>query len=1072
MFKRVVLFLATFVVLIFTSTKSVEAAVDVQCVGKGVAKYMNAVVAGAGNLQHVKLLSPAFNISDAVTIPIVKVMSENGANFGGVVAIAGNAYNNPEVGSIPDQVNAFLSGSGLGGKNVFLTETGNYGTTDLNALGSQLSTIKSDNKYVAALLYNAFGTNRTDSFTFSDGQLTSICSGDCGKVGVNAANYYTQPAGFYERAQSHGMKFTLEIAKNDVGNVMTGLRAANGHGETPTIRIGIMMDSGGFTNPQDYVNFLKAIDAAVDANGKFTVYAIAGPNEPETELWATPECQEPQTAEDEIPCNQTSNSEFHNLRPYPHNPCKKKVEEVTLSCGNDLYTKKGFEVTKGGGMGCSSICDPAEADGSQVCKFQCDNVKTRISVDLSKAELPIAGNTELVPHVDNGQAVTDNALTSAQRLNQYVSWYLNGAVYPPYEEDIKKLVNSLFQNNTDYQNQVVNFSGPLRKLLPLAIQTTQRILQANDAVHGTDIRHNQTFLCSTAPGIDALIPCTSGGAKTRLSDLLFGVSNYFAKKYEEVAPSSSTEDRKGQTEVQSTQSDQAFGGAHATNVAFTLEDSTDRASHNLYFAHMQEDAELAKLLQGTFASLGQSGYTTVNSDGKSFPTKPHCEIVDSRTNSGDRLYGNYNNPNSNDKQIAGTISYNASFTCKFGPPPPPTCILTGTCTQTCKQDVYAGISVLTKTPKIEEIWQRLVDGPASVFKRFFPKVGANSPLTEIKDLPTLTNASYNSTSPGVETLAGDPSNGKSGADAQLVIPHLGGVQEYFLKGIQKALRPKGFGEDIAGEPLPSNPPGPGVVKISPGLSGYFESLKDTAKTFNTTASFCGLTYVSPSDAAHYADKLRTSLPTQKGFWESYFKGYLPSETQNLFASCGGTNCLDFILNTVENTPICNGNVRLNPYVAVAIALNETGGLRNQPGTQTNQHFGCTMSSFSAYIDNGQAKTSSGLTCTVQTADGRQVINPMIGPPISQDDFNKCVPQNAQATWQSTRFNTTVEDGLACMISRFNAYCRSDLGNRGDVAALNAYGYGSLENIYGNVIKYLLRNDNEGLFSKFANSCNF
>ncbi len=584
-----------------------------------------------------------------------------------------------------------------------------------------------------------------------------------------------------------------------------------------------------------------------------------------------------QEEEVETPCNKTNGNEFHNLRPYPKSPCNKKIEEVTLSCGNDLYVSKNFTIKPNGSTlddlpsGCSPIssCGPG-----QKCTFQCSGVEAKISVDLSKAELPIAGNTELVPN----QEKQDNTLTLAQRMNQYVSWYLNGTINMPFEDDLSKLIPS------ELTNRLVNYSGPLNKLLPWRVGIGARIQNVNDAIAslgGAGIRHDQIAVCSLT---GTPIPCTAGvniltqiitigGLRTNrfsiwndhrppweedpkfkyvsdywkafiewegghctpsvniaghqyyVCDLaLTGGMNFFAQYIEYLLPSS-TEDRKGQVKLQLTQKEQTVGESKATNVVFT----PDSDNHNLYFAHMQEDAELGKLLQGTYASAGQPGYASVDSDGKSFPAAPHCEVVDSRKNPGDRLYGDYNNPKvPNDKQISGKLKYDITFTCTMSTVPDgcfdtcqggdasKTSECQKKCSPQCSQNTYAGISVFTKTPKAQEIWERLVDGPASVFKRFFPKVGADAPLTEIKDLPTVANASYKAVETGtlfkgIEAVAGDPSKNKPGAEAQLVIPYLGGVQEYFLKGIQKALRPQGL--DDSGELAGTN-----NAKYDPGLN--------------------------------------------------------------------------------------------------------------------------------------------------------------------------------------------------------------------------------------------------------------
>jgi hypothetical protein len=92
-----------------------------------------------------------------------------------------------------------------------------------------------------------------------------------------------------------------------------------------------------------------------------------------------------------------------------------------------------------------------------------------------------------------------------------------------------------------------------------------------------------------------------------------------------------------------------------------------------------------------------------------------------------------------------------------------------------------------------------VDGNFSVFKKMFPK-----DFTEIKDIPGYTTAEYSAVGMDQiageeadkpkaekpeEVLAGEPAMNRPGAQAEIFFPHLGSIQEYFLYGIQKALRP-------------------------------------------------------------------------------------------------------------------------------------------------------------------------------------------------------------------------------------------------------------------------------------------
>ena len=95
----------------------------------------------------------------------------------------------------------------------------------------------------------------------------------------------------------------------------------------------------------------------------------------------------------------------------------------------------------------------------------------------------------------------------------------------------------------------------------------------------------------------------------------------------------------------------------------------------------------------------------------------------------------------------------------------------------------------------------------------------------------------------------------------------------------------------------------------------------------------------------------------------------PTETdgvkQHLFeTTCGGTPCYEYILNRVRNEGSCNGKV-LNPYYAIAIALNENGGLVScKPGGQDAKHFGCDIDSRAGYNQTIESKTSCMLNTLV------------------------------------------------------------------------------------------------------------
>ncbi len=105
----------------------------------------------------------------------------------------------------------------------------------------------------------------------------------CRKIGVNFAIPYAVDDAYYEMADSvFSMGWTLAIAnKSDPGSTIAGLNSAISRGLTPIVRIGVGSDSGGFFNPADYVAFLNQVASQV--SGPF--YAVAGPNEPDSERW-------------------------------------------------------------------------------------------------------------------------------------------------------------------------------------------------------------------------------------------------------------------------------------------------------------------------------------------------------------------------------------------------------------------------------------------------------------------------------------------------------------------------------------------------------------------------------------------------------------------------------------------------------------------------------------------------------------------------------------------------------------------------------------------------------------------
>ncbi len=583
-------------------------------------------------------------------------------------------------------------------------------------------------------------------------------------------------------------------------------------------------------------------------------------------------------------CENIDNPEFHSLRPYPGIPCQTTTDSFAKFCGNNLTLHDTITETYPGNGSCTS------ANGVITCTYD-EQINKPITIDLSIASLPIMGNTEEVINSKNASESSE-ILDDAEKVNNYVSWYLNGVNY-----------RAEYGNTKTDADSLINFSGPLNKLLPSIILDAQRIKTIGNA---GSTNHNQIVVCGKndlgivgdIAGLGTVTPeaCYDGnGTSTKateyrlkdwngdlsifngLNDLLSkAVSNLstmipggvdtakiitdsignawnnrkpplpwdarfkgndklYLKAYNEwhgkacalipainllicldnplvsktwsdlypYVPLSGTEDLKGGISIDSVSSatNPASDGVTVKNVGFS-----NQIPSTLFFPHMQESDELANLLQSTFAA-GGSNLTGSPTD---IASETSCNAVEVRTNKGDNLFA---------KQLTGNISYNASFSCEFSPSAPADnsncmqdCLAGGRAanesincsvfcsssgavkTQSCTKDIYISLSTTSSTPKVDDIWSRLVAGPASVFKRIFPKTNVAGGVGQIMDIPGSTNITY--TGAGI-----------SQSNTDLKFPHIGGVSEYFLKGIQTMLRPKGFGEPITFAPATGSGPG-------------------------------------------------------------------------------------------------------------------------------------------------------------------------------------------------------------------------------------------------------------------------
>ncbi|MFH1863802.1 MAG: hypothetical protein ABIJ85_02760 [bacterium] len=499
--------------------------------------------------------------------------------------------------------------------------------------------------------------------------------------------------------------------------------------------------------------------------------------------------------------NTTTEDNYHSLRPFPFSPCDAGVSGA-IQCGNTVYVSD--TITK-------LVCPKCwTGTGPCTCSYH-ENQSGNVTIDFSNSELPIVGNTEDVANWD----VSTDKISDVEKVNRYVSWYLNGVIN-------RAEYSFLSWKKREDVNKIINFSGPIRKLLPQRTQDDSREKQVAEVL--TE-RHNQVVACTyglSVPLTDIQIlaipgPCKDLGIvgwvfqKKRMiinwrgnlppkreefdefkdyykeyrrwrGDIclsfeipfLGGVElmlcfdnpldpNFYGDLYPYI-PFTSTEDRVGMVEKEVPASIN-IGGVNNLKLSDISYHANDL---KLYYAHMQETVELSDLLKKSYVPKEGTG-----GEGETTPVeiRDGCQILNIRTNDGDHLV----NPgwNENKKTITGDLKYTADFDCTFQAP---------ATSSACTVNPVIPISLNTLNPLHDELWHNLVAGADSIFRRIFPKTGNEAPVMAPKDIPGMTK--FESSSNKYSVSSG----------GEIYFPHLGGVSEYFLKAIQTALRPKGYGE--------------------------------------------------------------------------------------------------------------------------------------------------------------------------------------------------------------------------------------------------------------------------------------
>ncbi|HLD91825.1 MAG TPA: hypothetical protein VI795_00350, partial [Patescibacteria group bacterium] len=643
-----------------------------------------------------------------------------------------------------------------------------------------------------------------------------------------------------------------------------------------------------------------------------------------------------------IPCDPTSvdDPEFDSLRPYQSHPCGTAPQ--SKFCGNKIIIteskteSKTFPATQG--------CDPTK---------QVNWVNDKdYWIDMTDLELPILGNTQDVQNSQNG----DDKLDNSQKMNEYASWYLNGVINRAEYGDT---------NNT--AAELINFSGPINKLMPSVILEAQRIetiKNPKDEENGPkeSSSHNQIVVCGKETtfglignlldlGKTVPVECyLQSGDKYRLvddkkplsknrsweGDLSFWNSyvdsvvgfivsflpdiaedvirksvlehwnsripplpwekdphtgeepmtnlkyrkyynewkgktcvvvpliNYLAcfenifvpNRYADLypyVPLANTSDKHYPIPI-NTVTIQGSGSVDITSKSWdVLKDGLPL----LYYPHAIEVKELSDFLNKTYLTGDPSeNVDTKTSEINSYnPTDPEqCRIINVRSNEGDNLF-----------PIGGDGEHDIGVHVYFEVDELPlvACIpftdpISGEDKVRGKYYGEVAIEIHTdpvQVPNADQIWKSTVSSETSTFRRIFPKVEKGAPVECIADIPGVSKVAYTpiegTDEIGVKSLT-NPEVKYDPLEARLHFPHLGTVYEYFLKGIQTALRPKGYGtpiingtlcdsNDIPCGELPDLPQASG----SCALGGVSSKVGSIPPTFKEILEAAAETYKTP-----------------------------------------------------------------------------------------------------------------------------------------------------------------------------------------------------------------------------------
>src|SRR3990167_3180418 len=407
-----------------------------------------------------------------------------------------------------------------------------------------------------------------------------------------------------------------------------------------------------------------------------------------------------------IRCSDVRSPEFHTLRPYQASPCEfggtppvltdplsRPLEPARLYCVNDYLGLESFQVTPAGGANTTVYC--VDSATTLTCYYERPSTY-QTSVNLADAELPIMGNTQLVPNqVNNGNPQPEN-LAYNRRTAEYVSWYLNGPMFRMEETDYFYSVGSSLTGGSydpdECARLISTYSGPLNKLLPIQVLLRDKIAAADRTGNS---RHNKKVECELVSGpFRGPVPCgVPGSVERRTTDIYlpmvsalsylngdFWIDRPFISSFP-LVPLSSTEDRTSSVEtyrgidlqnaatgpipVQPPQppSDADNIQIYGPTMEFVDNTFTDRDIDWLYLSHLEESRDLLDILSQTYLPLQLSvNYTEVRDE--LYYNTNRCDLTNVRWNTGDDVFGEI----SPQPDISGDFSYTSTFECTFEKP--------------------------------------------------------------------------------------------------------------------------------------------------------------------------------------------------------------------------------------------------------------------------------------------------------------------------------------------------------------------------------------------------------------------